>query len=162
MNKALINQTEIKLVGFSARTNNISEMNPVTGKIGPLVARFFGQNSAVAILQRKNPGVTFAVYTDYASDEYGDYTYFIGEEVDEVVNLPEGMQSLIIPAAKYTQFTTPTGMMPLVVINAWQEIWKMSPQDLGGKRTYRADFERYDQRAMDPANTSLDIYVGIQ
>jgi predicted transcriptional regulator YdeE len=47
------------------------------------------------------------------------------------------------------------------VIDAWQQIWKMTTADFGGKRAYRADFEVYDERARDPTNTSLDIYVGI-
>lgn len=51
--------------------------------------------------------------------------------------------------------------MPEVIINAWQQIWKMSVNDFGGERAYIADFEVYDQRASDPANTCLDIYIGI-
>ena len=39
---------------------------------------------------------------------------------------------------------------------------EMSSNDFGGERTYVADFEIYDQRAVDPANTSLDIYIGIK
>lgn len=50
--------------------------------------------------------------------------------------------------------------MPDIVIQAWQAIWKMTPEDLGGKRTYRADFEIYDQRAQDPQNSVVDIYIG--
>jgi predicted transcriptional regulator YdeE len=47
-------------------------------------------------------------------------------------------------------------------MNAWQQIWKMSSDDFGGDRAYIADFEVYDQRARDPSNTSLDIYIGIK
>ena len=54
------------------------------------------------------------------------------------------------------------GKMPDVVINAWQQIWKMTSEDFEGNRTYISDFEVYDQRANDPANTSLDIYIGIK
>lgn len=162
MKQESVKQPEIKIVGFTARTNMQTEMNPVTGKIGGLVARYWMQNAAAQIKNRKNPGITFAVYTDYASDEYGDYTYFLGEEVSEFEAIPEGMATLTIPAANYTKFTTPEGQMPLVVINAWQEIWKMSPQERGGDRAYVADFELYDQRAANPAKTSLDIYIGIK
>jgi len=27
---------------------------------------------------------------------------------------------------------------------------------------YRADFEIYDQRAMDPQNLQMDVYIGIK
>lgn len=38
----------------------------------------------------------------------------------------------------------------------------MSSDDFGGDRAYVADFEVYDQRAIDPTNASLDIYIGIK
>lgn len=162
MHKELVNKPEIKVIGLSVRTNNRNEMNPATGKIGGLVGRYFSQHLAEQIPNRKHPGVTFAVYTDYASDEHGDYTYFIGEEVASFENIPEPFKKLIIPAVKYQKFTTPSGKMPEVVIHAWQQIWKMTAADFGGKRAYQADFEIYDDRARDPANTCLDIYIGIE
>lgn len=162
MKKELANKSEIKLIGLSTRTNNKNEMNPETSKIGGLAGRFWSQNIAAQIENRKNPGVTLAVYTEYESDEHGDYTYFIGEEVNSLENIPESLQILKIPMAKYQKFTTSSGKMPEVVINAWMDIWKMTPDNFGGKRAYIADFEVYDQRAADPQNTSLDIYIGIK
>ena len=157
MKKELINKQEIKLVGLTARTNNKNEINPQTSKIGALAGRFWSQNIADQISNRKNPGVTLSVYT-----EYGDFTYFIGEEVSSFENIPSGLQKLTVPAAKYQKFTTPSGKMPDVVVSAWQQIWKMTSDDFEGDRAYIADFEVYDQRAIDPANTSLDIYIGVK
>lgn len=162
MKKELINNPEIKLVGLTTRTNNKNEMNAATSKIGELVERFWGEDIASQLPNRKNPGVTLSVYTDYDSDEHGDYTYFIGEEVDAFANIPAELQQLTIPAASYQKFTTLSGSMPEVVISAWQEIWKMSADDFGGDRAYIADFEVYDLRSMDPAHMSADIYIGIK
>lgn len=162
MKKELANKSEIKLVGLTARTNNKNEMNAQTSKIGELAGRFWGQNMADQISNRKNPGVTLSVYTEYDSNEHSDYTYFIGEEVSSFENIPSELQKLTIPGAKYQKFTTPAGKMPEVVVNAWQQIWKMTSYDFGGDRAYVADFEVYDQRAIDPANTSVDIYIGIK
>ena len=162
MEKALINKQEIKLVGLTARTNMKNEMNPQTSKIGALAGQFWSQNVVSRISNRTNPGVTLSVYAEYDSNEHGDYTYFIGEEVNSFEDISEDFKQFTIPAAKYQKFTTPAGKMPEVVINAWQQIWKMSANDFGGERAYIADFEVYDQRASDPANTSLDIYIGIK
>lgn len=162
MKKELVTEPEIMLVGLMARTNNKNEMNPQTAKIGELAGRYWRQNIANQIPNRKNPGVTMAIYTEYDSNEHGDYTYFIGEAVSSFENLPEDLNKLTIPAAKYQKFTTPSGKMPEVVINAWQQIWQMSANDFGGNRAYVADFEVYDQRAIDPANMILDIYIGIK
>lgn len=162
MQKELVNKSEIKLIGLSVRTNNKDEMNPQTSKIGDLMGRYWEQNLAAQIPNRKNPGVTLSVYTEYDSNEHGDYTYFLGEEVDAFENIPNHFQTLIIPASKYQKFTTPAGQIPGVIINAWQQIWQMTSDDFGGNRAYQADFELYDQRASDIANASLDIYIGIK
>lgn len=161
MKKELLTRPEIKLVGITARTNNQNEMNPQTAKIAGLAGRFMGEGLAEQIQNRKYPGTTFAVYTDYESDEHGEYTYFIGEEVYSHENVPENMQTLIVPAARYAKFTAGPDSMPEVVMAAWQEIWKMTPIETSGDRAYVADFEIYDERALDPAKTSLDIYIGI-
>lgn len=152
----------IKLVGLMARTNNKNEMNPASAKIGALFHRFCSEQLAEQIPHRHNPGVMIAAYTDYASDEHGDYTYFIGEEVSDFEGVPETLTTLSIPAQQYRKFTTPAGKMPDVVIHAWQQIWQMSPAQLGGQRAYHADFERYDQRAYDSDQAVMDIYIGIQ
>lgn len=162
MKKEFENKSEINLIGLTARTNNKNEMNPQTSKIGELAGRFWSLGLANQIPHRKNPNVTLSVYTEYDSNEHGDYTYFIGEEVSSFENMPSDLQKLTIPASKYQKFTTPSGKMPEVVINAWQKIWKMTSDDFGGERAYIADFEVYDQRAIDPMNTSLDIYIGMK
>ncbi len=154
--------SEIMLVGFSARTNNKNEMNPELSKIGQLAGNYWSNQLAQAIQHRTNPGVTYAVYTDYDSDEHGDYTYFIGEAVDSLAgqNLSQ-FTTVTIPKSHYQKFTTDPGKMPNVVIAAWQSIWAMRANQLGGKRRYVADFEIYDDRAGDPNNTIVDIYIGI-
>jgi predicted transcriptional regulator YdeE len=162
MQKTFINLPIKQLVGLTIRTNNANEFNPQTAKIGKFVQRYWQEGLAEKISNRKNSGVTFSAYTDYASDEHGDYTYFIGEEVSNNSSLPSGFESIIIPAGKYQKFTTMPGKMPEVVIEAWQKIWKMSQEQLGGQRNYQTDFEVYDQRACDINNSILDIYIGIK
>lgn len=161
MQKTHITLQPIKLVGITVRTNNQNEMNP-SSKIGPCVHGYFQQQLFDKIANRKNPGKTFCAYTDYESDYTGDYTFFIGEEVTSFDSIGEGLTTLSIPSQKYVKFTTESGSMPEVVINAWQTIWQTTPQDLGGIRRYHADFEIYDERARDPNDTILDIYVGIE
>lgn len=162
MQSKLITKPSLKLVGLSTRTNNKNEMNPETAKIGPLATKFWSDNIASQIQNRLHAGVTLSVYTDYESDEHGDYTYFIGEEVSSFDEVPPHLATLTIPDAKYQTFTTLPGRMPGVVIEAWQKIWNMTPQDFGGKRAYLADFEIYDHRAMDMQHAIVDICIGIK
>jgi predicted transcriptional regulator YdeE len=162
MQKTRAKMPEIKLVGITVRTNNKAEFDTATAKIGSCVQHYFHQQVADKIPHRKNPGTTFSVFTDYESDYTGEYTYFIGEEVSSIDDTPEGLESHSIPPQTYIKFTTEPGPMPNVVIDAWQEIWKMSPEDLGGQRRYHTDFEIYDERANDPQNVVLDLYIGLE
>jgi predicted transcriptional regulator YdeE len=162
MQKRTLSLPEIKLVGISSRTNLANEINPAAAKIGATIQQYFQETFPAQISHRKKPGVTFCVFTDYQSDYTGDYTFFIGEEVTSFEDLPKDAKTLAIQPQTYAVFTTPSGVMPTVVIEGWKNIWKMTPQELGGRRAYHADFEVYDQRASDPKNTVLDIYIGVQ
>jgi len=160
MKKIEVTHPQIKLVGISSRTNNMSEMNPMTAKILPTLQRYGQEKIASHIPHKKNEGVTFCAYTQYESDYLGDYTYFVGEEVTSFENVPDTLDQLTIPIQVYAKFTSEPGIMPAVCIHMWQKIWQ-EPEILGGKRTYHTDFEVYDKRALDPTQAVLDIYVGI-
>lgn len=162
MQKTVTELPEVKLLGILCRTNNTAEMNISSAKISPTIQKYFRQAVGEEIPNRKNPGTTYCVYTDYESDFTGDYTYFIGEEVKVGGDSMEGFSSIIIPAQNYAKFTSKPGIMPEVCIDMWQNIWKMKSGELGGKRAYLADFEVYDKRALDPSKTVLDIYVGVK
>lgn len=162
MQKSIIALPAIKLVGITVRTNNKTEVEPHTGKILPCIQRYFHGSIAETIPKRKKPGTTYCVYTEYESDFTGDYTYFIGEAVNDFEALPQNLEKHIIPAQTYSKFTNGPGVMPNVVREPWQKIWQMSSADLGGDRGYLSDFEIYDERAADHQNIILDIYIGIK
>jgi predicted transcriptional regulator YdeE len=163
VHKIITQLPEIKLVGITCRTNNVSEANPSSSKINTTAQKYFRGSLATKIPNRKHPGKTYCVYTNYESDFTGDYTYLIGEEVTSFSTLPEEFETLSIIPQNYAQFTNGPGEMPEVCINAWQQIWKMSSTDFGGERSYIADFEVYDEeRCLDPQKITLDIYIGLK
>ena len=163
MQQTIITLPEIKLVGISTRTNNKQEFNPTTAKIGNTMQAFFSNNLSEEIIERKSAEKIFSVYTNYENNFNGDYTYFIGEEVNEFVTHDNNiLQDLTIPAQRYVKFTSIAGKFPNIVIDAWQKIWQMSDKELGGTRSYVADFEIYDERSYDPENAIVDIYIGLK
>lgn len=162
MEKIIQKLAEKKLVGITVRTNNQTEIDAMKGKIFPCIQKYFHQNVSQSIPNRSHSGVTYCVYTEYESDHTGDYTYFIGEEVSEFTGESNNLKELTIPAQNYVKFTNGPGAMPDVVREPWFKIWKMTPEELGGKRNYIADFEVYDERASDHQNIVLDIYIGIE
>lgn len=163
MQYAMVERPEMRMVGLCVRTNNKAEFNKLDGKIFPLVKRWFHEALAEKIPHRKNPGTTLCAYTDYESDENGDYTYFIGEEVTKLdPKLSKDFKVLTIPRQTYAKFTNGPAPMPDVLTHAWSAIWKMTPKELGGKRAYATDFEVYDERSLDHQKIVMDFYIGIK
>lgn len=162
MHQTLVTLPEKKILGIQIRTNNSLEVNPETGKILPTLQQYFQEKLFEKIQNRTKPGSTFCCYTDYESDHTGDYTYFIGEEVESFDNQPTDLDTLLIPAQHYSVFTTLPGPIPDVIRNAWFSIWKMTDSDFSGTRRYHTDFEVYNERASNPQQAVIDIYIGIE
>lgn len=112
------------------------------------------------IPDKTGPNV-YAVYSEYASDHNGEYAFFVGAPVKEETAPPAGMILKRIPAGKYAVITTEKGPFPKVIPEAWQQIFKFEREGKL-KRKYQTDFELYDQRAIDPQNGEVDIYVGVK
>lgn len=162
MHQEKVDCPQMTLMGLTIRTNNANEMSPNKAKIGELTAQYWGQGKNQQIPNRKQPGRTFSVYTEYEGDEQGDYTYFIGEEITNSDTVPDGFETLTIPAAHYTKFTTEPGGIPEVIIEAWRKIWLMGESEIGGKRAFHADFEIIDTNNLNPEQAVFDIYIGIK
>ena len=122
MKKNYIEFAAKKLVGISVRTNNANEMTADKAQIGKTIGNFYSESLTDQIGTKTNPGVIYSVYTNYDSDHTGDYTYFVGEEVD-AFEAHNTLEQLEIPAQKYAVFTAGPAPMPQVIIEAWQAIF---------------------------------------
>jgi len=147
------------VAGWQIRTNNAAEMSG-TGKIGLLWQRFMQQNLAAQIPNRID-GALIVVYSNYSSDEKGEYDYLIGARVSSVDNLPAGMVAKKIEPGTYGVILTDKGQMPGVLQAAWARIWKMMPAELGGKRAFLTDYEIYDARSANMQSAQVEIHVGL-
>ena len=67
-----------------------------------------------------------------------------------------------VSASRYAILTSEKGPTWEVVPKLWQKIWSMTSSELGGTRTYIADFEVYDERTSDPANAVVEINLGLR
>jgi predicted transcriptional regulator YdeE len=160
MNPRIVEQRQFTVVGISVRTNNAKEMTP-EGQIGKSWMRFLQEDMATKIPNKSDSSIV-AVYTDYASDKDGEYTFLLGSRVTPDADVPEGMVAKKIPAGRFAVFTTDKGPGPQVVPSAWRKINSLPRTAVGGDRVYAADFEVYDERARDPQNLQADVYVGIK
>ncbi len=148
------------VIGIAQRTNNAREMSP-EGIIGPMWDRIVSGNLLDKIPNRADTNV-LAMYTDYESDAKGDYTFFIGPKVVSSDVVPEGMIAKTIGAARYAVFTSDRGPLYEVVPRLWQRIWSMPADELGGERAYLADLEFYDERALNPSDAVMEVWVEIK
>jgi predicted transcriptional regulator YdeE len=146
---------EVRVIGIEARTSNAKEMT-AEGVIGNLWARLNREGFLTRIPNKADSAIV-ALYTDYESDKDGAYSFLLGARVSSAANVPEGMVARKIPAGRYAVFTSEKGPAQRVVFETWKRIWG-APLD----RTYKTDFEVYDERAADPENMQMSIYVGVR
>jgi predicted transcriptional regulator YdeE len=151
-----------EVMGVEIRTNNAKEAG-ADGLIPKLWQRVTQEHALDGVPDRVGQTI-YAVYTDYATDANGDYTLVLGAKFRPATDtlIPAGMVVKTVPAARYAVFTSERGAVAKVVVQTWQQIWSYFQSPANGQRAYRADFELYDQRAADPTNAQVDIYIGVQ
>jgi len=160
MNPRVVEREGFTVIGIHARTSNAREMT-ADGVIAKQWSRIFQEGLLGKIPNKADQNIV-AVYTDYASDHKGEYTYLLGARVISDVDVPAGMVVKKIPAGKFAVFTTDKGPAPQVVPAAWTRINSLPQSSAGGDRVYAADYEIYDERAVDPQNLQVDVYIGIK
>jgi len=148
------------VIGIECRTDNAKEASG-HGCIGKQWGRLFGEGFVDKIPGKLDRSI-IAVYTDYASDKDGEYTYILGAKVKDDTTAPADMVKVKVAAGKYAVFTSEKGAAQQVVPATWKRIWETPKSQPGGNRTYKTDFELYDQRATDPKNSEVDIYIGVR
>jgi predicted transcriptional regulator YdeE len=160
MNPKVMDRDGFMVIGIAARTNNAREMT-ADGVIGKQWGRI-SQEGLLGKIPNKADQNIVAVYTDYASDHNGEYTFLLGARVTSDSDVPVGMVAKKIPAGKFAVFTTDKGPAPQVVPAAWMKINSLPQSAVAGDRVYAADYEIYDERAMNPQSAQVDIYIGIK
>ena len=144
---------EKTVIGIARRTSNADGRS--VEDIPACWKDFLAQNGAAKIPDRAVPPVMYAVYSDYAGDWRGEFTYLIGCGVRRAGTIPEGMAVCRIPAQTYAVFHA-KGQMPDEVLAVWSNVWL---SDL--PRAYTHDFEVFDKRFTNPKKREVDICVSV-
>ena len=121
----------------------------------------FFQEGILEKIPNKIGANIYAVYSDYASDHNGEYSYLIGAMVREGSLPPPGMVAKNVSGGRFAVLASEKGPLPKVVPQAWQTIFKLEDEKKI-QRTYKTDFEIYDRRSEDPQNAQVDLYVGMK
>ena len=148
-----IQKEEFYVVGISVRTSN--ENQRAKEDIPMLWGQFMSKDMKKLINNRVDDTIC-AVYTNYESDHTKPYDTVLGFRVTDLENIPEEMVGITIKGSSYQKFVAQGDLTKDVVIDKWKEIWQM---DL--KREYTADFELYGEKAMDPSNGEVEIFIAV-
>lgn len=151
MNYELVQLEEKKVAGIRIRTSN-SDPN-MSNSIGMAWQKFFTEGIYDSISDKKNDK-SIGLYTNYESGESGAYDLMACCEVDNTANLPESLQSEVIPSGKYARFII-HGHVQKAVGEFWEKLWSMNLD-----RKYRCDFEEY-QGGGDMENAEIHIYISL-
>lgn len=143
---------EFKLIGLKLNKKTINENGQSSIDCGNLWQMFENENYAERILDKLSSEI-YAVYYNYDGDFTKPFSYFIGYKVKNHSEIPHGMDSLVIPAGSYSKVIA-KGEMPDCITNSWKRIWSSNIA-----RTYKFDFEIYDERSKDWSNAEVDIFV---
>lgn len=143
-----------KLIGLSVRTSNLNQQ--AGQDLAALWGRFMAEKTFEQIPNKVS--LTFyCVYTNFSGEKRENYDALLGCQVSSLDEIPAGMigQEIVVGHA---QKRTVKGdiRQGQAVVQAWQEILAAELD-----RSFTADFEVYDERAMHPENAEVDIYVAV-
>lgn len=151
----IINIETFNVIGISIRTTNESNQSAID--IPELWNKFFSENIMEKI-PNKIDNTVYCVYTDYEKDHTKPYTTILGCKVKSLDKIPTYFTGVAIQKGKYDVFNVKGKLSDgVTVFKKWLEIWNV---DI--RRTYTTDFEVYGEKANDPDNGEMDIFVAVK
>lgn len=139
----------LMVAGLSTITNNENESNPETAKIVKLWQDYDEKNIYGATFNKSKKFDMYGVYSDYVSDEKGDYKVTVAVEVTKPKN------AMVIKDQRYLVFKN-SGEIPEIVIQTWQEILEYFENEAKYERAFTTDFEKYSKE------NEIEIYISIK
>ncbi len=148
----IVDRPEILVVGYAARTSNVTEADPARAQLPALWARA-GAPGAFAHVPGRADENLYAVVTDYESDHHGAYTQIVGIAVRTAARLPEGMVAVRAPGVPSMKLEA-RGPMPGALADCWQQVWKHTEAGATPARAFTTDVEVHHPEG-------VDLYVAV-
>lgn len=143
------------LIGISVKTSN-NDYDKLNADMGGLWNRFMSEN-----IMGKIPGKIsndiYCLYTDYEGDYTLPYSAILGCRVENLDNIPDNLVGKFVSGGKYTKSVAKGNIFQGIVYDAWKKIWTMDTP-----RSYSTDFEVYGEKAQNPENAEVEIFVAIK
>ena len=154
-------ESPIQIVGMGIDTNikTIYRDVPALGK------RFRQYKLTHEIPNKKTPWSFAAVSKGFEKDK-GTFSYFIGDSVTNIENIPAGLASFEIPCLKYAVFpirpknrfgwSIAISSAKSYIYNDWLPKSEYEPAGVID------DFEYHDERSVRKKDPEIDLYVAIK
>jgi predicted transcriptional regulator YdeE len=139
------------VLGISVRTTNQDGQS--SRDIPTLWNKFMTERIAEKITNRIDDTI-YSVYTEYEKDHTTPYTTIVGCRVDKLDKIPKGLIAATIQEGMYVRYLAKGNLSNSVVYDTWMKIWNSTI-----KRAYTSDFEVYGQRAQNPSNAEVEIFI---
>ena len=124
--------------------------------------RFFGEDIASKVPEKISHDI-ICVYNEYQETQPGIYNvratagYKVAQKDTIRDTVPKGMHVASVLEGPYQHFGA-TGKIPDCIAAKWADIWR-SNSTLN--RAFVTDFEVYGEKAQDPLNAEMDIYLSV-
>jgi len=149
-----MNIQKFSVIGISTRTTNENEQS--AKDIPALWNKFLSEGVQNKISNKVSNDIV-CIYTDYEKNHTKPYTTILGCIVDNLDFIPDGFTGKTIEGINYEKFTAKGNLADGIVINEWIKIWN---SDLD--RIFTSDFEIYGEKAHNPENAEVDIFIAIK
>lgn len=141
------------VIGIAVRTTN---ENGQSSTDIPALWDTFMSLGLLEKIPNKLDSAIYCLYTDYEKDHTKPYTTLIGCRVAHLGSVPEGMIGKSFPAGNYLKRVAKGNLLQGIVFDEWTKIWQ---SDI--PRAYTTDFEVYGEKAQDPENAEVDIWLAV-
>lgn len=141
------------IIGVSLRTSNERESHPDTASIPIMWRNFFEYNVMGGIPEQVDSSVVYGVYSDYESDQTGEYDLLIGLE-SKVTDKPANYSLITIQEGKYLVFPV-VEASPVGIKDTWAGVEGYFDHTDTYQRAFTTDFEIYQGRS------DISIYIAI-
>jgi len=142
-----------QIIGIAVRTTN--ENGQAGTDIGALWQEFM-TTGVLDKIPNKISNDIYSIYTDYESDHTKPYTTILGCQVSDISDIPKGMVAKTFEGGNYIEFTAKGNLQEGAVYQEWSKIWAI---DLA--RKYTADFEVYGEKAQNPNDAEVAIFIAV-
>ena len=145
---------KFSVIGISVRTTN---ENGQAGQDIPALWDNFMNNGIIDKIPNKIDNSIYCIYTEYEKDHTKPYTTILGCKVSNLENIPNEMIGKTFQEATYAKHIAKGNILQGMVFNEWTKIWNSDLQ-----RSFTVDFEVYGEKAQNPENAEVDIFIAIK